>query len=221
MTANFTLQELLKVLCQELLQTKHTGEPVAGATVYVIEDAKVAPVQTDANGQYSLTAYEGEYTLKVIAPHYYSQEVTISLDGSITQNFEIKPFIGYPSEISYDDGTAENARAFYEAGNGWAVKMSLAPGNEKALVTGGLFRFWDTAWPIPGGTKFKVEVYDATGVDGAPGKKLAGPIDATALRNGQWTHVDLKQSWYYRGRRFLFSLYPSWNQHRFPGASNR
>ncbi|MEH7113937.1 S8 family serine peptidase [Neobacillus niacini] len=190
-TANFTLEELAEGTVSGTVTNQATGEPVAGATVYVIEDAKVAPVQTDGNGQYSLIAYEGEYTLKIIAPHFYSQEVTISLDGSITQDFEIKPFIGYPSEIGYDDGTAENARAFYDAGNGWAVKMSLAPGNEKALVSGGLFRFWDTEWPVPGGTKFKVEVYDASGVDGAPGKKLAGPIDATALRNGQWTHVDL------------------------------
>ena len=26
-----------------------------------------------------------------------------------------------------------------------------------------------------------------------PGKKLAGPIDATALRNGEWTVVDLSE----------------------------
>jgi bacillopeptidase F len=190
-TANFNLEELPKGTITGSITNKATGEPVAGATVYLLEDAKIAPVETDENGQYSLTAYEGEYTLKVIAPHFYSQEATVTLDGDVEQNFEIKPFIGYPGEIGYDDGSAENARAFYDAGNGWAVKMSLAEGNDKALVTGGLFRFWDTEWPVPGGTAFKVEVYDATGTDGSPGKKLAGPIDATALRNGEWTHVDL------------------------------
>ncbi|WP_045516760.1 S8 family peptidase [Neobacillus niacini] len=190
-TANFTLEELPKGTVTGTVINQATGEPVAGATVYLMEDAKIAPVSTDENGQYSLTAYEGDYTLKIIAPHFYSQEVSVSLEGSISQNFELKPFIGYPSEIGYDDGTAENARAFYDAGNGWAVKMSLAPGNEKALVSGGLFRFWDTEWPVPGGTDFKVAVYDATGPDGAPGNKLAGPIEATAIRNGQWTHVDL------------------------------
>ncbi|GAM14508.1 S8 family peptidase [Mesobacillus selenatarsenatis] len=189
--ANFNLEELPKGTVTGSITNKATGEPVAGATVYVVEDANIAPVSTDDSGQYSLTAYEGEYTLKVIAPHYYSQEASINIEGNIQQDFEIKPFIGYPGEIGYDDGTAENARAFYDAGNGWAVKMSLEKGNDKALVTGGLFRFWDTEWPVPGGTDFKVEVYDATGTDGAPGKKLAGPIDATALRNGEWTHVDL------------------------------
>jgi bacillopeptidase F len=189
--ANFNLEELPKGTVTGAITNKATGEAVAGATVYLVEDANIAPVLTDENGHYSLTAYEGEYTLKVIAPHYYSQEASVNIEGNIEQNFEIKPFIGYPGEIGYDDGTAENARAFYDAGNGWAVKMSLDEGNDKALVTGGLFRFWDTEWPVPGGTDFKVEVYDASGTDGAPGKKLAGPIDATALRNGEWTHVDL------------------------------
>ena len=35
--------------------------------------------------------------------------------------------------------------------------MSLAEGQKSAMVTGGLFRFWDTEWPVPGGTGFKVE----------------------------------------------------------------
>ncbi|RSD29097.1 S8 family peptidase [Mesobacillus subterraneus] len=193
-TANFNLEELPKGTVTGTITNKATGEPVSGATVYLVEDANIAPVSTDENGHYSLTAYEGEYTLKVIAPHYYSQEAEVDLQGNVELNFEIKPFIGYPGEIGYDDGTAENARAFYDAGNGWAVKMSLAKGNKKALVTGGLFRFWDTEWPVPGGTAFKVAVYDATGTDGGPGKKLAGPIDATALRNGEWTHVDLSSN---------------------------
>ncbi|ETI66345.1 S8 family serine peptidase [Neobacillus vireti] len=189
--ANFTLQELAKGTVSGTIKNQASGTPVAGATVYVVEDAAVQPVQTDANGHFTITAYEGDYTLKVIAPRFYSQEAAIKLKGNMVQNFDIKPFIGFPSEIGYDDGTAENARAFYDAGNGWAVKMSLANGHKKALVTGGLFRFWTSEWPVPGGTAFKVAVYDATGPDGAPGKKLAGPIDATALRNGQWTLVDL------------------------------
>ncbi len=190
-TANFTLQEQAKGTVSGTIKNKASGQPVAGATVYVIEDAHVQPVQTDENGHFSITAYEGDYTLKVISPHYYSQEASIKLKGNIEKNFDIKPFIGYPGEIGYDDGTAENARAFYDAGNGWGVKMSLEKGNKKAFVRSGLFRFGDGEWPDPGGTAFKVAVYDASGPGGAPGKKLAGPFDATALRNGQWTQVDL------------------------------
>lgn len=193
--ANFTLEEIPRGTLSGTITNEVTGEPVAGATVMLMEDAAIAPVQTNEDGSYQINAYEGEYTLKILAPSYYGQEISVIISGGETteQNIELKPFIGYPGEIGYDDGTAENARAWNAAGNAWAVKMSLAAGNKKAAVTGGLFRFWDTEWPLPGGTAFQVAVYDASGPDGTPGKKLAGPFDATALRNGEWTHVDLSQ----------------------------
>ncbi|MCA1058194.1 S8 family serine peptidase [Rossellomorea aquimaris] len=194
-TANFTLEEIPQGNITGTVTNEITGEPVEGATVLVLEDAVVEPVATNADGEYELEAYEGDYTLKVVAPYYYSKEMSITVEGGevTTADVALDPFIGYPGEIGYDDGTAENARAFYDAGNGWAVKMSLEEGNDTALVTGGLFRFWDTEWPVPGGTEFQVAVYDATGPDGAPGKKIAGPFNETALRNGEWTHVDLSQ----------------------------
>ncbi|MCM3456518.1 S8 family serine peptidase [Heyndrickxia oleronia] len=193
-TANFVLEELAKGNVSGTVTNSSTGEPVQGATVLLVEDAAVVPVQTDASGNYDLTAYEGTYTLKVIAPYYHGQEIEVTVNGGETANINIdlEPIISYPGgDIGYDDGTAENAHAFYDAGNGWAVKMSLPEGKKSAIVTAGVFRFWDTEWPVPGGTEFKVEVWDASGADGAPGKKLAGPIDATALRNGDWTVVDL------------------------------
>ncbi|MBN8190875.1 S8 family serine peptidase [Bacillus sp. NTK074B] len=194
-TANFTLEEIPKGNMTGTITNEVTGEPVEGATVFVLEDAVVEPVQTNADGTYELEVYEGDYTLKVVAPYYYSKEMSVTVEGgeATTADVSLEPFIGFPGEIGYDDGTAENARAFYDAGNGWAVKMSLEEGNDTALVTGGLFRFWDTEWPIPGGTEFEVAVYDANGPDGAPGKKIAGPFDGTALRNGKWTHVDLSE----------------------------
>jgi bacillopeptidase F len=194
-TANFTLEEIPSGNVTGTVTNQVTGEPVEGATAFLLEDAVVEPVETNENGEFDLEAYEGEYTLKVVAPYFYSQEVSITIEGGevTTADIALEPFIGYPGEIGYDDGTAENAHAFYDAGNGWAVKMSLEEGNDTALVTGGLFRFWDTEWPVPGGTEFQVAVYDASGTDGAPGKKIAGPFDGTALRNGEWTHVDLSE----------------------------
>ncbi|MBA4538610.1 S8 family serine peptidase [Bacillus aquiflavi] len=192
-TANFILEEIPKGTMNGVVTNELTGEPISGATLILVEDAAIQPVETNENGEFSITAYEGDYTIKVLAASFYNQEMNVTITGNetINQNIQLKPFIGYPGEIGYDDGSAENARAFYDAGNGWAVKMSLAPGNEKALVTGGLFRFWDQTWPTPGGNEFQVAVYDASGSDGAPGKKLAGPFEATALRDGTWTHVDL------------------------------
>ncbi|MGE8203349.1 S8 family serine peptidase [Heyndrickxia sp. NPDC080065] len=193
-TANFTLQELPKGHISGTVKNKSTGEPLQGATVLLVEDAAVTPVQTDANGHYDLTAYEGTYTLKIIAPFYHAQEKQVTVNGGETANVNIDlvPIISYPGgEIGYDSGTPDNARAFYDAGNGWAVKMSLPEGKKTAIVTAGVFRFWTADWPSPGGTEFKVEVWDASGSNGAPGKKIAGPVNATALRNGEWTVVDL------------------------------
>ncbi|SIT66124.1 S8 family peptidase [Edaphobacillus lindanitolerans] len=193
--ANFLLEEVPMNTVSGSITDASDGEPVAGATVYLVEDANVAPVETGADGGYSISAYEGSYTVKVVANGYHGQEarVTIGEDGAV-QNFELEPFYTVPGdEIGYDDGTAENARAFYDAGNGWSVKMTLPEGKEQGIVSAGVFRFWDTEWPVPGGTEFAVEVWDAKGADGAPGKKIAGPFDATALRNGEWTVVDLSE----------------------------
>ena len=192
--ANFTLEEMPQATISGTVTDQSTGQPIAGATLLLMEDANISPVQSDAAGQFAITAYEGDYTLKVVARGYHGQEATINIGGQTTHDFVLEPFFTYPGgEIGYDDGTAENARSFYDAGNGWGVKMSLPEGNDTGIVTDGVFRFWDTEWPVPGGTAFAVEVWDATGADGAPGQKIAGPIDAQAKRNGEWTVVDLTE----------------------------
>ncbi|MCF6409257.1 S8 family serine peptidase [Pseudalkalibacillus salsuginis] len=190
--ADFTLEEKAQGTVSGTVTNSQTGEPIEGVTVLLEEDAAVTPVESDTDGNYSLTGYVGDYTLKVMASGYYGEEFSITIDDeeATIQDAQLKPFIGYPGEIGFDDGTAENARAFYDAGNGWGVRMSLPEGKEQAFVTGGMFRFWTNDWPTPGGTDFQVEIWDAD-EDGSPGEKLAGPVDATALRNGEWTHVDL------------------------------
>lgn len=195
--ANFTLQPVPKGTVTGTITNKATGEPVAGATLMLMEDPAIAPVTTDENGNYSITAYEGDYTLHVSAPEHYVKDAEITINGndSTEQNVQLKPFIGDPGEIGYDDGTAENAQAFVDAGHGYAVKMSLPEGKDSAMVTGGKFLFANNDFPDPGGNEFQVEIWDASGKDGAPGKKLAGPIDATAIRdNTQWTKVDLSSA---------------------------
>ncbi|MDN4608070.1 S8 family serine peptidase [Sporosarcina highlanderae] len=193
-TANFTLQENPQGTVSGKI-TDASGIPVEGAVVMLLEDANITPVESAADGSYSITAYSGEYTMKIIARGFHSKEESITIGSNgIVKNIIIDPFFTYPGGvIGYDDGTAENARAFYDAGNGWAVKMSLPEGKNSGIVTEGIFRFWTAEWPIPGGTKFAVEVWDAKGANGAPGKKLAGPIDANAKRDGSWTVVDLAE----------------------------
>ncbi|WP_101846926.1 S8 family serine peptidase [Halobacillus sp. Marseille-P3879] len=192
---NFTLDPMPSGEVTGTVTNERTGDPIEGATVYVVEDAAVTPVETDENGVYSLTAYEGDYTLEIRAPGYKGAEASVTVEGNetVTEDVQLEPFIGFPGEIGYDDGTAENARAFYDAGNSWAVRMSLEEGQSSALVTGGLFRFWEEDFPVPGGTEFEVAVYDSNGEDGAPGDRLAGPVEADALRNGEWTEVDVSE----------------------------
>ncbi len=193
-SVNFVLEELAKSTLSGSVTDQATGNPVKDATILLVEDANIEPIQSNEDGTFSLTAYNGTYTLKIAATGYHTQEVEVSLNKDQNLNIDLEPFYTYPGgEIGYDDGTPENARAFYDAGNKWAVKMSLPEGKDTAIVTDGVFRFWDTEWPSPGGTEFAVEVWDASGQDGLPGEKLAGPIDAEALRNGEWTVVDLSE----------------------------
>ncbi|WP_342542411.1 S8 family serine peptidase [Paenisporosarcina sp. FSL H8-0542] len=192
--ANFILEELPKATVSGTITDKSTGEGIEGAKLLLLEDANITPVVTDVNGNYSITAYEGDYTLVVFARSYGGQRTTISIGNDTALDLELEPYYTYPGgEIGYDDGTEENAYAFFAAGNAWGVKMTLPAGKESAIVSDGIFRFSDESWPRPGGTAFAVEVWDATGADGAPGKKLAGPFSAQAKRDGTWTVVDLTE----------------------------
>ncbi|QKY69766.1 S8 family peptidase [Lentibacillus sp. CBA3610] len=193
--ADFTLDEIPQSTVTGTITDEATGEPIEGATVLLVEDSNVTPVETDEDGNYSITGYEGTYTLKVMARDYYSKDVEVTLDEDLEQDIELEPFYTYPGgEIGYDDGTAENARAFYDAGNKWAVKMSLPEGEDTAVVTEGVFQFHDTEFPDPGGTEFAVEVWDASGSDSMPGERIAGPVEAEAIRDlNEWTVVDLRE----------------------------
>ncbi|ABV62106.1 S8 family peptidase [Bacillus pumilus] len=191
--ANFALQPLKKRTISGTIANETTGEKIKDATVYLVEDAKIKPVKTNESGEFSIEALSGAYTVKVFAKGFKGYSFTADVtEKPVEKAIQLEPFIGFAGEIGYDDGTAENARAFYDPGNGWAVKFSLEKGKKQAQLTGGLFRFWSSEWPAPGGNEFAVEVYDASGKNGAPGEKIAGPLKANALRNGEWTKVDLE-----------------------------
>lgn len=191
--ANFTLTELPEGTIGGTVTNENSGAPIEKARVLLVEDANVEPVQTDANGNYEITGYEGEYTLRVIAEDFHTKDIAVTIDGSEMQDIELEPLFTVPGEeIYYDDGTSENARAFYDAGSKWAVKMSLPKEKDTALVTDGVFQFHGTDFPYPGDTSFAIEVWSA-GDDGLPDDRLAGPIEAEAIRDlNEWTVVDLR-----------------------------
>ncbi|MBU5465821.1 S8 family serine peptidase [Virgibacillus sp. MSJ-26] len=186
---DFTLEAIPERTIHGQITDDVTGEVIEGATLSLKEDANVDPVSSNENGQYELTSFEGNYTLKVTARGYEKAEVDIEIDEDTSEfNLSLSPFYSYPGdELAYDDGTGEGGSWFHEAGSGWGVRMSLPEGKDRAMVTGGKFLF-----SSGGGDHFQVEVFDASGPGGAPGKKIAGPIDATAIKDGDWTTVDLR-----------------------------
>ena len=193
-TQNFVLEPIPRGRIVGTVTDQRTGQPVEGARVWVVEDPVVAPVSTDAEGRFQLEVLEGSYTLMVRHPDYHAASIQVQVSGEATEEVtvELRPFLGIGTELAYDDGTAENAWAYRDTGNGWAVQFSVPEGRAAKLL-GARFMFWDTSWPSPGGTGFLVEVYAADGPGGSPGTKLAGPIPATARRDGQWTEVDLSE----------------------------
>ncbi|UMY53577.1 MULTISPECIES: S8 family serine peptidase [Paenibacillus] len=192
--ANFSLQAIPHGTIHGVITDKQSGEPIQKAKVLVVEDARIAPVETNEAGEFTLDVLEGTYTLSIAAENYYSDSVSVTAppNGSVEANVMLKPFIGFQGGIAYDDGTGENARAFNAAGNSWAVRMT--PESEVTQVTGASLLFWNSAFPNPGGTAFQYSVYDASGAAGAPGRLLAGPFDGTAVRDEtQWTTVQLPE----------------------------
>ncbi|MFJ5761166.1 S8 family serine peptidase [Neobacillus sp. NPDC093182] len=185
------LSPLDKGVVKGTVKNSESKKTIKGATVKLIEDAAVAPVRTGANGKYSLNPFIGTYTLEVSAPYFHTYRERIEIKGNSIHSIDIhlKPFIGTEGEISYDDGSAENVLLVSGADEA-AVKMSLKDGQEQALLTAGLF-YIDSHWWNPGGENFQVDVYDATGPEGGPGKKLTESIAAKSDVVPGWVRVDL------------------------------
>ncbi|WP_082805130.1 S8 family serine peptidase [Neobacillus novalis] len=190
--ADFTLNEIPKGTVSGVITDKISGEAVEGVTLLLMEDANIAPVATNKDGQYKITGYEGTYTLRAMRSGYHSQDVPITIKGNgQVVDIVLDPFYTYPGgEIGYDNGMVDNGSMYFGGGAGWAVKMSLPENKKSAIVTDGVFHFMKSKYSDTFGTEFNVEVWDASGRDGLPGKKLAGPIAADAILD-DWTVVDL------------------------------
>jgi bacillopeptidase F (M6 metalloprotease family)/subtilisin family serine protease len=167
-----------------------TGSPLQGATVSVNEDLRITPVTTDAQGHYVLDVLQGDYTVEVRQSGYYPNQghASVGANASVRVDVALRPFIGMPGEIAYDDGSADNAWAFLEAGNGWGVRMTPTSG-QSVLVRGARFYLWDDSWPQPGGNSFRAAIVSAN-PDGSPGQVLAGPVRVTNAIRGGWNDVD-------------------------------
>lgn len=195
LTAIFVLQPIPHGTIAGTVTNIRTGEPVAGATVSVLEDLRVAPATTGADGRFQLDVLEGSYTVQANARGYYLGSTSVSVAGgsTVSADLALEPFIGMSGEIAYDDGGGENAWAFYAEGNGWAVRMTPEHPGQTAMVTGARVYLWDESWPNPGGNSFQAAIYSAN-PDGSPGSLLAGPVRVTNAVRGAWNDVDFSQA---------------------------
>lgn len=216
--ANLILKPLGKGTVEGVIKDQTTGRPISDAIISLVEDAAIKPVKTDSKGRFTLIAYEGTYTLHVFKKDYIYKEYSITLRSkkNTKQNVELDRFFGFPGEIAYDDGTSESQWWWPAGNNGFAIRMSLEEGVTKSWLTGGLFNV-NTELPIPGSTRFQVAVYDSTGVNGAPGKRIAGPFEAAARTDGEWTHVDLAdKNIFVTGDFYLVYIQPEVSSNKSP-----
>jgi bacillopeptidase F len=180
--------------------SSRTGEPIPDARIILLEDERVPWAITDEQGNFNLeNVLEGSYTLRVSAEGFILAELPVNVIGGETINLvaELAPFIGYDDEIGYDDGTAENARAFYDGGNGWGARFTP---DGMAQVAGASVYLWDTDWPTPGDNKLSVAVFDSL-PSGEPGEMVIEPFVVEGIR-GDWTYIDLSSFGFSTDRDF-------------------
>jgi len=131
---------------------------------------------------YSYTA-DGRYNVKI--------ETMLATD-QVTSNdsylFEQQAIATYPATITYDDGTSDNAYAYYSGG---AELVSwIAPPYVPYQLTDVRYFLTDDTWPAGDGSgKFRAVIYDDTGTGGGPGTELYNQlINGT---RGAWNTIDV------------------------------
>lgn len=207
---NFVLEPMPKGTIQGQVINERNGEPIAGAIIQLVEDRQIAPTESQEDGSFVITnVLEGSYTLKVSASNYEGNTAEVTVTGGETAEVTVslKPFIGYEHEIAYDDGTAENARAFYDEGNGWAMRMTP---DGLAQIKGASVYLWGSDWPVPGANAFSVAVYDHAG------QEVISPVVVEGERGG-WNYVDLSEYGFATDQDFYLVMVQIGNNPMTPG----
>jgi len=108
----------------------------------------------------------------------------IKLSPSEPMSFAVPPFLGdgVQEEIAYDDGGADNAFSFYDAGGMFAVRFT--PSSYPVALQTARICLWPE-WPDSDHEQFAVKVYDDGGAGGEPGICL-GSVPDTASAWGWW-----------------------------------
>jgi hypothetical protein len=156
--------------------TMRIGNDGEAPLTYVISDTNTLTA-TATSAQFELSLETAVVAL--VKPHVHTAK--LKPPASITY-----PISWIPHEISYDDGTAEDAYAWTLAGGRWAVRFT--PLSYPADLDIARICLWEN-WPDVDHETFAVEVYDDDGAGGSPGT-LLGTVTTTATAWG-WHDVDL------------------------------
>jgi hypothetical protein len=110
----------------------------------------------------------------------YNVEVATLLTGDqLPSNdsymFEQQAVADYPATISYDDGTCENAYVLTNTIGGGFVSWFYPP-YLPYQITDVRYFLYDNTWPAPGGTEFRVVIYDDDGDGNGPGTELYNQV---------------------------------------------
>lgn len=189
LTKNFMLAEIPKGEISFTVIDKKSQEPIEGVEVKVVEDGRLPIEVTDENGSSNIeNVLEGSYTVTFSLPNYHKETIAMEVVGAETtaMTVELNSFPG--KAMGYDDGTAENAKAYYESGFGFVTKMTP----EKLSKLAGISVYlWEQNWPMPGGNEFSVTIHESND-EGNPGKRAFAPKQVQGKR-GEWNFVDLSE----------------------------
>jgi len=165
----------------------------------VVTDTTYSRSVVYSNSQYiSLTSETGGTvyfdTWTVSTPGEYIVTVTSKLTGDYDPSNDVidleQQVCSYPTELTYDDGTAETAWVKNTTGNGFANKFT--PPYIPYSISDISFHVWADTWPDPGSNEMKIMILNDDGTDGSPGSILYEEI-VTVVRDA-WNVFDLSGS---------------------------
>lgn len=157
------------------------GAPVFADTITV--DA-LSPEETDSlifTPSWQPTE-DGEYIINVT-----SHLPDDGRPNNDTKEIEVH-VVTYPCDLAYDDGSEDNAWAYYNAGDGWAQRFDGA--DYPLYIDSIKFHIGDTSWPDPGGDQMIAAIYDDDGTKGSPGTELFNSGTITITR-GAWNTIPI------------------------------
>ncbi len=122
---------------------------------------------------------------------YIPEKASISHPAPVPQLTNFPPLPNNSQDLDtlfYDDRTAYTAWAWYQRNQGWGLKF--IPPADNVTLAGALLHLWDTSWPVPGGNRYLIRVYDDDGPGGTPGSRLFAS-DTLIGQRGVWNYAPI------------------------------